>query len=160
MVCHGYGCWKKSHVSLSADEWAQVKAPLKDQAKNAAEERKHIAAAISVIEQITGRKIGTDADVGGATIRGHGLYQMDCIDEAVNTSLYLEFLDKDGALQWHNVGTPARRGTFIDGEWPHNTAVVSEKEGGAYYVIDSWFSDNGQEPAIVPLQDWLDGWRP
>ncbi len=159
-VCHSYGCRQKTLVELSDQEWALIMAPLKETTKVPAQERAQIVKSIALIEHITGEKIGTDQDVGGATIRGHGFYQLDCIDEAVNTSKYLRFFAEENLLSLHDVSMPARRGTFIDGAWPHNTAVVVEKETGQRYAIDSWFFDNGQEPSIVPLEAWLDGWRP
>ena len=93
-------------------------------------------------------------------MRGHGPYQLDCIDETVNTSLYLRFFDEKGLLKFHTIATPARRGMFIDGSWPHNTAVVTDNKTGAQYAIDSWYGNNGDLPDIVPLQEWLDGWKP
>ncbi len=159
-VCHSFGCRTHTRVDLADKEWQEIKSPLKIVANTPEEERKHIGLAISKMEQIVGKAVGTDADIGRATAWEHGYYQLDCIDEAVNTSLYLKFLEQDGALKWHKVSDPARRGYFITGGWPHNTAVVAEKETGDQYVIDSWFFDNGQEPAIVPLQSWLDGWWP
>jgi hypothetical protein len=112
------------------------------------------------MEQITGKKTGTDRDIAGAKFFKYDENQLDCIDEAVNTSLYLGFFEQDGLLKWHGVDGPARRGQFIDGAWPHNTAVVKEKKTGKQYAIDSWFSANGEEPDIVPLELWMNGWRP
>jgi hypothetical protein len=160
LICRGYGCWRISKVHLSAEEWKLVQAPLTQKADTPEEERQHIAKAIAAMERVVGGKTGTDIDAGGATVLGHGPYQMDCIDEAVNTSLYLKFFEREELLKWHEVGDPARRGHLIDGTWPHNTAVVSENETSDMYAIDSWFFANGEEPSIVPLQDWHDGWRP
>lgn len=159
-VCHGYGCHSKTRTRLDKQEWLHVQQPLKEPAASPEEERHHIARSIALMEQITGEKVGTDADAAGATFLGHGEFQMDCIDEAINSSLYLKFFEAENLLKWHDVDNPARRGAFIDGAWPHNTAVVKEKETGKQYAVDSWFSANGEEPDIVPLELWLAGWRP
>ncbi len=159
-VCHGYGCHTKTRTRLNKEEWLQVQQPLKQQSSSAEEERTQIAQSIALIEQITGKKVGTDKDTAGATFLGHGQYQLDCIDEAINSSLYLKFFEEAELLKWHDVDGPARRGAFFDGEWPHNTAVVKEKETGKQYAVDSWFSANGEDPHIVPLGLWLGGWRP
>ena len=159
-VCRAYGCYIQTPTKLNEQEWASVKTILQQKTDTAEQERIHLGQAIARIEKITGQKIGTHRDVGGATMRGHGPYQLDCIDEAINTSKYLDFIAQENLLKFHDIGKPARRGTFIDGAWPHNTAVIIERESGAGYAIDSWFFDNGQPPAIVPLELWLDGWEP
>ena len=159
-VCRAYGCYIQTPTKFNEEEWQSVTAFLQKPAPNASEERKQLAQSIARIEELIGQKIGTHRDVGGATMRGHGPYQLDCIDETVNTAKYLRFITAENLLRFHDIGEPARRGTFIDGAWPHNTAVVVERETGASYAIDSWFYDNGKPPAIVPLEEWLAGWKP
>jgi hypothetical protein len=159
-VCHGYGCAYESRVRLSAGEWQQARQPLITKAGSAEEERRQIGTALALIEQLVGKKTGTATDAAGASIFGHNAYQMDCIDETVNTSLYLQFLEKDGLITWHRVAAPLRRGDLIDGEWPHNTAAIIEKATGKQYAVDSWFFENGTPPAIIPAELWLTGWRP
>ena len=159
-VCHSYGCRATTSVQLSEKEWDLITLPLQARLSSAVEEREQIAESIALMEKITGEKTGTYRDVEGATMRGHGYYQLDCIDEAINTSKYLRFFAEDSLFDFHDVLSPARRGTFIDGAWPHNTAVITERKNGERYAIDSWFFDNGQAPAIVPLDIWLKGWKP
>jgi len=31
---------------------------------------------------------------------------------------------------------------------------------GLPFAVDSWFSDNGQQPAMVDLHEWKLGWEP
>lgn len=160
VICHGYGCRLQTLVELNSQEWFVIKTPLQQTATSPAQERIKIAQSIALIEQIAGQKTGTDKDVGGATIIGHGIYQMDCIDETINTSKYLTFLKRGGLIHLHDVATPARRGAFVDGAWPHNTAVIKERESGKGFAIDSWFANNGEVPYVIPLEIWLDGWKP
>lgn len=159
-ICHFYGCSRQSSVSLTDADWETITAPLKQSPGSALQERQNIAQAIALMEAVVGEKTGTAKDQPGATMRGHGPYQLDCIDETVNTSLYLRFFDEKGLIKHHTITTPARRGAFIDGAWPHNTAVITDNETGAQYAIDSWYGKNGDPPDIVPLQKWLDGWKP
>lgn len=158
-VCSGYGCAFQSKTRLSAEEWGLVRRKF-SRIESAAQERETIAAAVAMLEDMTGRKTGTHRDKARATVFGHDRYQMDCVDEAINTSLYLDFIENDGILKWHEVSTPLRRGHFIDGSWPHNTATIREKKSGQVYVVDSWYGKNGDPPAIIPSEIWLSGWRP
>lgn len=147
-------------VHLTGEEWKTVIAPFEKKAFNAQEERERIAHAIANMEQVVGEKSGTYRDKAGATIRGHGFYQLDCIDETANTNKYLKFFKGQNLIRFHDISGPARRGTFIDGAWPHNTAVVTQTSNGQSYAIDSWFHENGKPPTIIPLDEWLEGWTP
>ncbi len=158
-VCHGYGCRLRTVVALSGPEWAQVAALFVPPAPDPAEERRRIALAIGRIERLVGPKAGTARDRGENSLTLAAAGELDCVDEAANTTTYLKVLAAAGLLRWHEVAAPAGRGHFFDG-WPHNTAVVAERAGGARYAIDSWFFDNGRPAAVVPLAQWLAGWRP
>lgn len=160
VVCHGYGCYYQTRAYFSDAQWQQVKEPLATKATSSEQERQQIAEAIAVMETLVGEAVGTQTDKGGAGFIVSDTGQMDCIDEAVNTSLYLQFLAEDGMLRWHTVDTPTRRGYFFDAEWPHNSAVIKDKTTDIRYVVDSWFFDNGEQPVIVPVEQWLIGWRP
>ena len=159
-ICHGFGCLRDTVVSLSGDEWGQVRSVFSGEPRDAAEERQRIRAAVAKFENLVGPKTETENDDPGAAIvaldtRG----QMDCIDEAYNTSTYLGLLAQEGLLRFHIVGRPALRGRLING-WPHNTATVIETASGDGFAVDSWFHRNGQPPELVPLDIWLAGWSP
>ncbi len=158
-ICRAYGCRERSEVQLTDEEWSVVEARFSD-VQDAAEERRVIADSVAAMETLVGQKTGTSKDRAAATMRGHGPFQMDCIDETVNTSLYLQFFGAKGLMQFHEIMIPARRGAFIDGAWPHNTAVIMDLETQEKYAIDSWYGKNGDAADVVPLQEWLDGWRP
>jgi len=160
MVCSQYGCSKQSWVSLDQAEWNQVRAIFMPAAQNAAEERERMRRAVALIETLVGPKAGTDIDRAGATIVTFDkIGQLDCIDEAHNTTTYLRLMDAENLIQFHEIGNPAKRG-YIFNRWPHNTAVVVEHETGARYVVDSWFGANGMLPDVVTLETWMDGWQP
>ena len=115
--------------------------------------------AIALLEVMVGQYTGTSADIAG-TFAGTGrLGQMDCVDEASNTTAYLQMLADAGLLRWHTVEEQAHRGFFILG-WPHTSAVVQDTETGERFAVDSWFHANGVPPEVVPLRRWRAGWRP
>jgi hypothetical protein len=38
--------------------------------------------------------------------------------------------------------------------WTHWSAIVKEKESGQRYAVDRWPFDQGENPAIVKVEDW------
>ena len=130
-------------------------------AADASEERTRLAHAVALLERIVGERVGTSADIGGTFQGAFKSGQLDCVDETVNTTVYLSLIEDDGLLEWHTLGAPADRNLFTGACcWPHKTAVVNETSSGDSYAIDSWFHDNGVPAEVVPLSDWLSGWRP
>ena len=158
LICHGYGCRLTDRASLSR-EWASLTTPFHIPAENAAEELERMAVLIAEVESIVDAGLGTDLDVGGTFAGFAQEGQLDCIDEAANTTTILTLLENDGLLHWHDVKAPMSRGFFVNG-WPHTSAVVAEKDDGASYAIDSWFHPNGHPAEVVELATWLGGWSP
>jgi hypothetical protein len=152
-VCHGYGCRIVTRVTLSAAEIGLIAAPLK-RAQNAEAERTALARAVQSFEEIIGARVGTGGDLPRTQIGDAESDQMDCIDEATNTTSLLKLLEAQGALKHHGVAKPAARGFFLDGRYPHATAVVAEA-GGGKWAIDSWPRGNGEPPVVQPLAEWL-----
>lgn len=159
-VCHGFSCAQVTQVGLNDAQWFAVTSVFEQAALNPEEERVQIARAIAKFETVVGVLAGTSGDLGENAISGLDLSgQMDCIDESTNTTTYLRILAKAGFLRWHRVEDRVTRGWFLFG-WPHTTAVVSERQSGQRWAIDSWFLANGHPPAVAPLQVWQRGWRP
>lgn len=160
-ICHGYSCTHKSEAGFSKTEWAAIAAIFKKApAHTASAERVKIGKALALMERYTGQKTGTSEDLPMAKTIKESAHQMDCIDETVNTTQYLDLLQQKSLLKFHQKTEPTHRGYFIDGSWPHNTAVIREKPSGALWVVDSFYRANGQEPYILPRSDWLAGWKP
>lgn len=158
-VCSDHGCARVTVVGLAPWQWQAVRAVFRRGQRDAAAERERIREAVSLMEYITGPLAGTAGDRGG-DLPGLGLPgQMDCIDEATNTTLYLVMLKNQGLLKFHAVEDRASRGFFAGG-WPHTTAVIRETASGSLFAVDSWFLDNGKPPFIVPLDAWRAGWTP
>jgi len=158
-ICHGHSCNKYAYVSLSQQQWQTVTDLFLPPANNAEQERELIKQAIALLEHLTGEQVGTYRDKAkNATSASTGLHgQLDCIDEATNTTVYLRLLSDAKLLNFHQQSSRTARGGLLT---PHNTATITEKNSGIRYAVDSWFDRNGQPPAIVPLQHWKQGWKP
>ncbi len=158
-ICFDHDCDSLSQLHFSAEQWNSISKLFAPVADNPADERLLMAKAISKLEKMTGKMIGTDRDIGGTFPAMGKEGQMDCIDESINTTTYLRMLAAAGFLKWHTVEDRAARGLFIF-QWPHSSAVVRDTQADTYFVVDSWFHDNGQPPVIIPLDTWKSGWKP
>ena len=156
-ICHGNGCLELGYLSLTPDQWLELRGIFHPMALSADEERERLRRAIALMEKYVGEAIGTWRDKGGTFNGGEG--QMDCIDESINTTLYLSMFQKYGLVREHRIDDRATRGWFIGG-WPHSTAVLREKRSNRLWAVDSWFLDNGEPPFILPLETWKSGWEP
>ncbi|MEM8853155.1 MAG: hypothetical protein AAGD34_05590 [Pseudomonadota bacterium] len=152
-VCHGFGCHLKTSYAFSSADVQKMKRFFAG-AKTAKAERAAIANMIGWVEKRVAPKVGSENDEGGLDIANAGKRgQMDCIDEAANTTSYLMVAERHGLLRFHKVARPVARGFFLDGRYPHATAVVVAK-GGEPWSVDSWPSPNGVKPTIMPLAKW------
>lgn len=159
-VCHGFSCAQVTEVGLNEAQWFVITSAFEKAAVTPEQEREQIAEAIAKFETVVGVLTGTSGDLAENAVSGLDLSgQMDCIDESTNTTTYLRILAKAGFLRWHRVEDRVTRGWFLFG-WPHTTAVVSERQSGQRWAVDSWFFANGHPPAVAPLEVWQHGWRP
>ncbi len=154
-ICHGYGCRYTSPVTLSEGEIATITAPLQMAFVDPGQERAALARSVQAFEVIVGRRVGTGSDRGKTQIGGGDKGQMDCIDEATNTTSLMLLLEARGALKHHRVLHPVARGFFLDRRYPHATAVLGEISADEKWAIDSWPDDNGKPPLVQRLDKWL-----
>jgi len=154
-VCHGYGCRIVTPVQFSAADLKRIAGPLSAKIADAAAERQAISRSVQAFETIVGERVGASGDRPGMQFGRGEKGQMDCIDEATNTTSLLTALLQQGYLKHHEVLEPRARGFFIDGRYPHATAVLAEAAGGAKWAIDSWPRANGEPPVVQPLPEWL-----
>ncbi len=153
-ICHGYTCRIVTPVRFSSVEIAQIAGKLVTGVADAAAERAAISLSVQVFEKIVGVRIGTSADLPGMQFGRGADDQMDCIDEATNTTSLLMLLAKNGYLRHHKVELPSARGFFIDLRYPHATAVLLDTSSGKRWAIDSWPRANGEPPVIQLLAEW------
>ena len=154
-VCSSYSCRHRAEVTFSDADLGAIGALFVDVA-SPADERLALAHGIATMEQMVGERAGTASDRGLLYTEGSGdPGQLDCIDETANTTSYLLVMEREELLRHHVVRKPALRGALIDGRWPHFTAVITERATGVDYSLDSWVRDNGEMPAVMPLELWL-----
>jgi len=156
-ICHGYTCSKIAFIHLSKTQWSKVEALFSPPADNAQQERKQIKLAIALLETMTGQQAGTYKDRAKNDITKGLDGQLDCIDEATNTTVYVRMLAEANVLIFHQQASRTSRGGLFS---PHNTATITEIESNTRYAVDSWFDNNGEPPAIIPLTLWKSGWKP
>jgi hypothetical protein len=160
-ICHGGGCAQMQRVALSDNDWLQVSTIFAHNAQpiGAEQERKLIAQAVGVLENLIGNKTGTSTDRAGTFNNASYPGQLDCNDEAINTTSYLRLLGRYGLMKHHEVEDMRTRNFFFGG-WPHTTAVMHEIASGERFAVDSWFYDNGDAATIVPFAVWKSGYTP
>lgn len=162
-VCQGGGGADRRQVSLNDEEWAEITAIFTDAddvlLDDATRERKQIAEAIGALEKIIGDKVGTSEDRAGTFDNSDYAGQMDCNDEAINSTTYMRLMVQNGLIRLHQVEDMRTRNFFFTG-WPHSTAVIHEVATGERYAVDSWFYDNGEPAIIVPFALWKSGYIP
>jgi len=158
-VCHGLSCNQISDVSLQTSQWQRVRTIFSHTADSALAERRQIQQAVALMEQLVGEQVGTTEDHAKNLLTGSRHGQLDCIDEATNTSVYLRLMENEGLLHWHQTAPRTSRGPF-SGQAPHNTATIIELSSNQRYAVDAWFQANGEPPAMVKLDEWQNGWQP
>lgn len=161
-VCAGTACQHQSDVVLSEDEAVHLR-QLFAAVDDAASERRAIARAIARIEDFVGTRNGTWADAPGnrhADVDEPD--QLDCVSETANTQSYLDRLRREGLVTRHHLGRMVIRYTLILQHVASTIVVDDGADGdgrGAEFVIDSWPGANGEEPSILPLDDWRSDWE-
>ncbi len=155
IVCHGYGCKEKSFIGFNNHEWKTIQELFKKPAKDAKEERTQISQAIALMEGYAQPLIGEHEDQAKAPIVRNALEEMDCIDETINTTQYIEFLQEADLLKFHTLNYPVFKGFIFNGVYPHNSASIIEIATGDIYAVDSYIHKGGEEPNIRLLDNWL-----
>lgn len=158
-ICLHNTCQDFAFVSLSEQQWQQVTAFFIDTASNAEQERQQIKKAIALLESLSGQQTLTHLDKAKNDFSGGVSGQLDCIDEATNTTIYLRLLANAGLLKWHQQASRMTRG-ILSGNAPHTTATLIETQSQQRFAVDSWFGSNGKPPYIVPFAEWESGWKP
>ncbi len=152
-ICHGYDCYYQTKVTLTPNDEMRIRTLLKKAARSANDERKALRKAVAILEERSTIVIGVrdkpKMQFGKARIKG----QMDCVDESINTDNFLRYLETRGWLKYHTSAKRATRGSFIDGRYPHWTAVIKDNTGQSW-AVDSWYEAGGGLPDIMPLQEW------
>ncbi|MGI9315770.1 MAG: hypothetical protein ACR2QW_00445 [bacterium] len=155
-VCYDFGCATKAVVKLPVEEWQSVVGWFDPPAQTPAEERDQIRRAVGWMEVLIGRHTPTHLDlefdkVNNIDNRETG--QLDCIDESVNTTIYMKLFEANGFFKHHIVIEEAYRRSAFDQHW---AGQIKEIETGDRYVVDSWFQPNGYLPVVQDSPSWED----
>ena len=159
VICNQVSCEETVSVQLNENNWKNVRSIFQPPATDSESERTQIAKAIASLEQLVADQAGTFDDQPRNRGTFRGTRQLDCVAETTNTTIYLLLLRDEGLLRWHSVGYPQHRG-LANLQFPHNTAVLIEKDTKTLFAVDAYFHANGQPPEIVPLASWVDGYDP
>lgn len=159
-VCVGGGCAEVKNVSLTDAEWRIVTDIFTHAGQtNAEQERGLIALAVGAMEKIVGDETDTATDRAGTFGNSNYPGQLDCNDEAINSTTYMRLMRQNRLIKLHEVEDMRTRNFFFSG-WPHSTAVIHEVATGNRFAVDSWFYDNGFPATVVPFSEWKSGYIP
>ncbi len=154
-VCSGYGCVISEKFQPTESEIAEIRSIMISGEADAAAERAAIKRAIGLFERTARKHLRYRPDVKKAYQKNIGKRgQMDCVDESLNTTGYLTFMQALGMLKHHKVRSRyAERGLIVDGRYPHKSAVIIDQSGTSW-TVDSWYHADGIEPEIMRLSAW------
>ena len=174
-VCFNYGCVSQAEAVFSPEQLGEIAILLR--ADDAAGERVQLALALGRLYAWAGEQTPIAADKGG-NLADEAVYgRMDCIDHSTTSTRFLRLLEARGQLRFHAVDEPVLRSRMLI--FDHYAAQIVEigparaalaeggaadvggnEQGAARFAVDSWFFDNGQAAAILPLADWKAGGGP
>ena len=155
-VCSAHGCRHKSRFTFSRRDIAQLRSIMNAAGGSSSPtaERRAIGKAIAWIENRVGPETGTAHDRASLDFLGSGdPGQMDCVDEATNTTSYLTVLSENGLLRHHEILRPMAKDAPLL-RWTHYFAVIRDKTSGQRWAVDSFMYANGHEPIIMEAEKW------
>ena len=156
IVCHGFGCTRRTEIGLGGGDRARLTTLLVSGRASAEAERRAVATAVAWFDRRVGPHDGTTSRIARAGILTRtGPGQMDCIDTSRNTTSLLLILDQLRLMRYHQVESPVARGFFLDGRGLHATAVLRETRSGKKWAVDNWTRSYGERPDVMPLEQWM-----
>jgi hypothetical protein len=157
IVCHGFGCRIHTEIGLGAGDRARLAQIFSGAKGSAAAERAAIATAGQWFDRRIGPATGTTHHIARAGYEHftEAKNQFDCIDTSRNTTTLLLLLDQLKLLKFHRIEQTVARGGFLDGRWPHATAVITDTKTQVKWAVDPWVHPAGEKPDVKPLETWL-----
>ena len=155
IACHGYGCSRRVPLAVDSGWLGRAGALMRAGWVSPEAERHALGEVVKAYTAYLARQFGGRPDAPRSPPQMSGVNgQMDCIDETANTTSLLLVLETRGLLRHHRVERPQSRGLFIDGRYPHVTAIIAEERTGKEWAVDPWSKAPGQRPDILPLTQW------
>ena len=150
--CYDFGCKTQRELRFDEQQWDEIKALFENGIVDSATEKQAIRRAVAMMERMSGEQTDTHLDQGGNYPGSDIPGQMDCIDESIKTTCYLQLFATYGGLRWHRVSDRVVRAPLLfDLHW---AGLLVERATQQHYVVDSWYLDNGGLPYIQPLEEW------
>jgi hypothetical protein len=163
-VCHAYTCKMQSTYTFSKQDLAEIRAVMAKTKRADApfEERRAIAYAIALIDVKVGNKLGIRDRAGMQFSASGDPTQEDCVDVSTNTLSYLLVMQANGLLKYHTVDSTMSKENLAKGfaaldpvkYWPHWSVIIKDNTTGQKYAVDRWTFDQGENPAVVKVEDW------
>jgi hypothetical protein len=153
-VCHGFDCYYKTRYDVTYADFDRFARIMAQGTSSPEAERAAISSANMYFETRAAKAVGVADKAKSSFGKSGEKGQMDCIDESTNTRSFLLFLARNGWLKHHDVLMNESRGAFVDGRYPHSTAVLREHATGEKWAVDSWYEDAGGPPDIMRMADW------
>lgn len=146
--CSAYGCRTQKGMTISADTLLGLRALYENKVRDGVSERAFFAEAIAVLEKATSEAAGVKDDRVSIDFSGAGdPGQLDCVDEATNSTSFLLILGTYGMVRFHRIRKPLWKGGVL--RWTHYMAIVVDTKTGVDYAIDSGVTKTGGKPLIV-----------
>ncbi len=155
VACHGYGCSRRAALAIDPVWFTAISAAMRAGRASPTAERKALATAIRIYTASISRQLGGEPDAPKSPPFRSGTHgQMDCLDVSANTTSLLLVLKERGLMVHHDIEGAVSRGLFLDGRYPHTTAVISEAASGTAWAVDPWSQAPGGNPDIISLAQW------
>ncbi len=155
-ICYGFVCRRREVLDFAPPDRKALTDILAKGKASPEAERKAVQQAVVWFDRRVGPIIGTNKRIARADFRYFDdKHNYDCYDTTRNTTSLLLVLQAWGLLRHHVVGEPRFRGKFFLGQTPHNTAVLTERAGGAEWVVDMWTRAYAELPDVMTVEQWL-----
>lgn len=161
-ICYNWSCSNREYVTFTARDMDAVRHNLNVCAGESMYDRlQRLRIAVWQMEALAEKYqplLGNDLAINDYEYGVNG--RTDCIDNASNTTTFLQILQDLGEMPGWSVAPPVGR-NFLVFFMVHWTAVVSDEASGDQWSVDSWYRPHGHLPFVLPLANWLDedlGW--
>ncbi len=148
-VCSAYGCKTQQKFTFS-DRFIEAMKKLYTDlgVSDGFSERQFIKKAIAAMEKESMVSLGLKDDRPSIDLFGNGdPGQLDCVDEATNSTSFLLILNDAGLIKHHRILGPIWKGGLT--RWTHYAALIEDRKTKVQYAIDSGVTKQGGEPYII-----------
>lgn len=153
-ICFNWSCASRQHLAFSAADMREV---AQQMALCPGPELQHrlqrLRIGIWQMETLAQKYqplLGNDEAINTRDQDRDG--RMDCIDNASNTTTYLNVLQDLGLIPGWSAASPQVRSPLSSAV--HWTAVAVDRERAQPWAVDAWFRPNGHLPFVLPLRAW------